>query len=62
MPERAPGSTCGLVEREVHAGEGLLAGLVTLRGIPAEQPVPEGLDLVKGPPLQQFEKNCSLWE
>ena len=27
-----------------------------------EQPVPEGLHPVEGPTLEQFMKNCSLWE
>jgi len=34
------------VEREAHAGAGLLAGLVTLWGPSLEQPVPEGLHSV----------------
>lgn len=32
-PGQAPGRTCALVETGVHAGEGLLVVLVTLRGI-----------------------------
>jgi len=32
--EQAPGGTCGPMEREAHAGAGLLAGLVTLWGDP----------------------------
>jgi len=39
--EQGPGSTCGPMDREAHAGAGLLAGLVTSRG------VPEGLHPVK---------------
>ena len=44
--EQAPGRTCGPMERGAHAGAGLLAGLVTLWE----------------PTLEQFVKNCSLWE
>ena len=36
------------MEREAHAGAGLLAGLVTLWGPTLEQPVPEGLRPVGG--------------
>jgi len=32
MLEQAPGKTCGPVERGVHTGAGLLAGIVTLAG------------------------------
>ena len=61
--EQAPGRTCGPVEREAHAGAGLLAGLVTLwKGPTLEQSAPEGLHPWKGPMLEQFMKNCSLWE
>ncbi|PKU40981.1 hypothetical protein llap_8718 [Limosa lapponica baueri] len=43
VKEQAPGSTCGPVDRGVHTGTGLLAGLVTPWGPTLEQYVPEGL-------------------
>jgi len=46
--EQAPARTCGPVERETHAGAGLLAGLVTPWGPTLEQPVSEGLHLIDG--------------
>jgi len=47
--EQAPARTCRPVEREAHAGAGLLAGLVTLwKRSTLEQPVPEGLHPVGG--------------
>ena len=62
MLEQAPARTCGPVERGVHTGAGLQAGLVTSWGHTLEQPVPEGLHQWEGPMLGQFMQSCSPWE
>jgi len=55
------------MERGVHAGAGLLAGLVTPWGPTLEQPVPEGLHPVGRTraaavreELDKFVENCLL--
>lgn len=62
MPEQAPGRTCALVERGVHSGEGLLAGLVALKEIRAGSACSWGTGLCEGAPGEQFVKNCRMWE
>jgi len=63
MLEQAPGRTCSPMERGVHAGAGLLAGLVTLWGPTLELSVPEGLHpMGRDPTPEQFLKNCSPLE
>lgn len=56
--EQAPGRKCSLW-RGVHRfpGSTLTWGESTLG-----QSAPDGLYLTKGPAVEQFLKNCSLWE
>jgi len=51
------------MEREAHAGAGLLAGLVTSMGDPrCSSLFLKDCTPWEGPFLEQFMKNCSRWE
>ncbi|TRZ08160.1 hypothetical protein HGM15179_018947 [Zosterops borbonicus] len=54
---QAPGRACDSLERGAQAGSGLRAGFVTF-GVTTLQ----WMHPLKRPMLEQFLKNCSLWE
>ncbi|KAJ7407644.1 hypothetical protein WISP_125526 [Willisornis vidua] len=55
--------TCRLMERRIHTGAGLVAGLVTLWGTHTGAACSwRTATCVKGLTLKQFLKNCYLWE
>lgn len=58
MLEQGPGRTCDPVEREAHAGGGLLVGPVT----PWGTHIGAGCAWRTGPTLGQFMRDCSPWE
>ena len=61
MLEQAPGRTYGRAERGAHAGAGLLAGLVTPWGLTLEQFV-KNCSLWEGLVLEKFLEDCLIWE
>ncbi|KAJ7414941.1 hypothetical protein BTVI_39872 [Pitangus sulphuratus] len=61
MMDQGPGGTCGPVEREAHAGAGLLAGLVSPWGTHAEA-LNEELKPTEALTLEKFMEDCLLWK